>query len=136
MEKFIYGKPVANKIYKEVSIKIDLLKKKEIKPCIAVIIVGNRKDSITYVNMKANKCTELGISSEIHKLEETCKETDILEKNNEVEDDKSAKDVKNSESQNVENEKKEDKKLENSDEDKSSDNSDESTDSEKEDKEE
>ena len=63
-------------------------------------------------------------------------ETDILEKNNEVEDDKSAKDVKNSESQNVENEKKEDKKLENSDEDKSSDNSDESTDSENEDKEE
>ena len=63
-------------------------------------------------------------------------ETDILEKNNEVEDDKSAKDVKNSESQNVENEKKEDKKLEKSDEDKSSDNSDESTDSENEDKEE
>ena len=63
-------------------------------------------------------------------------ETDILEKNNEAEDDKSAKDVKNSESQNVENEKKEDKKLENSDEDKSSDNSDESTDSENEDKEE
>ena len=28
MEKFIYGKPVANKIYKEVSIKIDLLKKR------------------------------------------------------------------------------------------------------------
>ena len=63
-------------------------------------------------------------------------ETDILEKNNEVEDDKSAKDVKNSKAENVENEKKEDKKLENSDEDKSSDNSDESTDSENEDKEE
>ena len=88
MEKFIYGKPVANKIYKEVSIKIDLLKKKEIKPCIAVIIVGNRKDSITYVNMKANKCTELGISSEIHKLEETCKETDILEKIDKLNSDK------------------------------------------------
>ena len=63
-------------------------------------------------------------------------ETDILEKNNEVEDDKSTKDVKNSEPQNVENEKKEDKKLEKSDEDKISDNSDESTDSENEDKEE
>ena len=63
-------------------------------------------------------------------------ETDILEKNNEVEDDKSAKDVKNSESQNVENEKKEDKKLEKSDEDKISDDSDKSTDSENEDKEE
>ena len=63
-------------------------------------------------------------------------ETDILEKNNEVEDDKSAKDVKNSEPQNVENEKKEDKKLEKSDEDKISDNYDKSTDSENEDKEE
>ena len=63
-------------------------------------------------------------------------ETDILEKNNEVEDDKSAKDVKNSESQNVENEKKEDKKLEKSDEDKISEKSDKSTDSENEDKEE
>ena len=63
-------------------------------------------------------------------------ETDILEKNNESEDNNSVKDVKNSEPENVENEKKEDKKLENSDEDKISDNSDESTDSENEDKEE
>ena len=62
-------------------------------------------------------------------------ETDILEKNKEVEDDKSVKDVKNSKAQNVENEKKEDKKLENSDEDKISDNSDQSNDSENEDKE-
>ena len=63
-------------------------------------------------------------------------EADILEKNNEVEDNKSVQDVKNSQIENVENEKKEDKKLENSDEDKSSDNSDENTDSENEDKEE
>ena len=88
MQKLIYGKPVANKIYKDVSIKIDKLKKREIKPCIAVIIIGNRKDSITYVNMKANKCTELGISSEIHKLEQTCTETDILERIDKLNGDK------------------------------------------------
>ena len=63
-------------------------------------------------------------------------ETDIFEKNNEVEDNKSLQDVKNTKVEKVQNEKKEDKELENSDKDKNSDNSDKSTDSENEDKEE
>ena len=63
-------------------------------------------------------------------------ETDIFVKNNEVEDNKSAQDVKNTEIEKVQNEKKEDKELENSGKDKNSDNSDKSTDSENEDKEE
>ena len=62
-------------------------------------------------------------------------ETDIFEKNNEVEDNKSLQDVKNTKVEKVQNEKKEDKELENSDKDKNSDNSDKSTDSENEDKE-
>ena len=62
-------------------------------------------------------------------------ETDIFVKNNEVEDNKSAQDVKNTEIEKVQNEKKEDKELENSGKDKNSDNSDKSTDSENEDKE-
>ena len=62
-------------------------------------------------------------------------ETDIFVKNNEVEDNKSLQDVKNTKVEKVQNEKKEDKELENSDKDKNSDNSDKSTDSENEDKE-
>ena len=62
-------------------------------------------------------------------------ETDIFVKNNEVEDNKSLQDVKNTKVEKVQNEKKEDKELENSGKDKNSDNSDKSTDSENEDKE-
>ena len=62
-------------------------------------------------------------------------ETDIFVKNNEVENNKSAQDVKNTEIEKVQNEKKEDKELENSGKDKNSDNSDKSIDSENEDKE-
>ena len=80
MDKLIRGKPVAERIYKGVVDKINTLKEQNITPCIAVVIIGNRKDSITYVNMKSNKCTELGILSHIHRLDEDCSEQDVIDK--------------------------------------------------------
>jgi len=79
MDKLIRGKPVAERIYKGVIDKINTLKEQNITPCIAVVIIGNRKDSVIYVNIKSNKCAELGILSQIHRLDENCSEQDIID---------------------------------------------------------
>lgn len=40
-------------------------------PVLAVILVGSRKDSQTYVNMKTKACAEVGIGAQQHDLPET-----------------------------------------------------------------
>ena len=78
--KIINGKEVAESIYKDLSIKINNLKNNNIIPCLAVIIVGDRKDSNTYVEMKNKKCLELGIKSEIYRLSELITEWELLDR--------------------------------------------------------
>ena len=50
--KIIDGKEVSNKIYEDLKKEISI---NNLKPCLAVIIVGERKDSLSYVNMKHKK---------------------------------------------------------------------------------
>jgi len=76
MEKYLSGRPVADFIYKGVKEKLKTI---DYKPCIAVILIGNRKDSTTYVNMKTKKCEELGIESVIHKLDTKCSQSKVEE---------------------------------------------------------
>lgn len=55
---------VGEAIKKEVSEKVQEMKAKHGKvPGLAVIIVGERKDSQTYVRMKKRACDEVGIAS-------------------------------------------------------------------------
>jgi 5,10-methylene-tetrahydrofolate dehydrogenase/methenyl tetrahydrofolate cyclohydrolase len=61
--KLLDGKKTAEDIYIDLKKKIQLLKEFNIIPGLAVILVGNRTDSSTYVNMKHKKCLELGINS-------------------------------------------------------------------------
>ena len=76
--KLIDGKEISKQIYSELEDKILILKKKNIIPGLAVIIVGDRIDSQTYVRMKEKKCIELGIKSKIIKLKETISEPDLI----------------------------------------------------------
>lgn len=66
--KLLDGNIASKSIYQELACKINILKKNNIIPGLVVILVGDRKDSITYVNMKHKKCLELGIYSRILKL--------------------------------------------------------------------
>ena len=43
---------------------------KHIIPGLAVILIGERADSVAYVNMKHQKCREIGIYSTIYKFKE------------------------------------------------------------------
>ena len=57
------GKKIANDIKKELSVRVNDLKNKGINPCLGIILVGKRKDSETYVNMKRKSCLEIGIKN-------------------------------------------------------------------------
>ena len=83
--KIIDGKEVSNYIYKDLKSKIKSLTR---QPYLVVIIVGERKDSLSYVNMKHKKCLELGIKSKLIKFNESIQHSDLLLKIHELNNDK------------------------------------------------
>jgi methylenetetrahydrofolate dehydrogenase (NADP+)/methenyltetrahydrofolate cyclohydrolase len=57
----IDGKAIAADIQKEIKLFVD--KQEGIKPCLAVIIVGDHAPSLIYINRKIQACAETGIES-------------------------------------------------------------------------
>jgi len=62
---------LSTKIKEELKIEVEDLKKNNINPGLAVIIVGNDPASRVYVNSKKKACAEIGIESFEYALEET-----------------------------------------------------------------
>ena len=78
--KLIDGKKIAQKYKKNIKEKITKIRERYGKqPGLAVILVGERKDSITYVNMKKKTCEELGIISKTFSLSESVSEQNIID---------------------------------------------------------
>ena len=77
--KLINGKEIANNIYTELSNKIKYLEVNNITPGLAVILIGNRIDSQTYVNMKRKNVKIWGIKSRIINLDENIKEELVVQ---------------------------------------------------------
>ena len=73
--KIINGKLISKDIYSELSAKI---KDIDITPGLAVILVGGRVDSNTYVRMKEKKCQQLGIYSKVIRFNDTVEESEIV----------------------------------------------------------
>jgi len=86
MDKNLYGKSVTENIYKNIQNKLDKLDK-SIK--LTIVLVGNRQDSLTYVNIKKKKCSELGIECIIYPYDENVLEQDIIDKVSELNCDES-----------------------------------------------
>ncbi|KAI9159960.1 hypothetical protein LWI28_003758 [Acer negundo] len=77
----IDGKALAQTIRSEIAHEVRLLSKKYDKvPGLAVVIVGNRKDSQSYVNMKRKVCAEVGIKSFHIDLPEQVSEVHLITK--------------------------------------------------------
>ncbi|KAL5824388.1 hypothetical protein ACOSQ3_020451 [Xanthoceras sorbifolium] len=77
----IDGKAIAQTIRSEIADEVRLLSHKYGKvPGLAVVIVGNRKDSQNYVNMKRKACAEVGIKSFDIDLPEQVSEADMISK--------------------------------------------------------
>ncbi|KAL9648815.1 hypothetical protein ABK040_003748 [Willaertia magna] len=84
----IDGKAIAHEIKQEIKQTIDHIKDIQLKngikqqdlkiPGLAVILVGDRKDSATYVHMKSNACKEIGIENFQINLPETITEEELI----------------------------------------------------------
>ncbi|XVF73234.1 hypothetical protein PTKIN_Ptkin12aG0185200 [Pterospermum kingtungense] len=74
--KVIDGKSVAKQIREEISAEVSKMKDTiGVVPGLAVILVGDRKDSATYVRNKKKACESVGVNSfEVHLPEDTSEE--------------------------------------------------------------
>jgi len=76
--KIIDGQAVATTIRAEIKNEVSDLVALGCVPCVAVILVGERKDSATYVRMKIKACEETGVKSILKRLPATATERDVL----------------------------------------------------------
>ena len=74
-DKIIDGKLVSEQITKEIKTELQNL---NIRPGLALILVGNNPASEIYVKMKEKKCAELGYYSIVNRQPDTISETDLL----------------------------------------------------------
>ncbi|HLS06895.1 MAG TPA: bifunctional methylenetetrahydrofolate dehydrogenase/methenyltetrahydrofolate cyclohydrolase FolD [Bacillota bacterium] len=75
----INGKDLAADIREDMKEKVALLKKEGIQPHLTVILVGNDPASKSYVAGKEKASKEVGIQSEIIRLDETTTEDELLD---------------------------------------------------------
>ena len=85
MTQLIEGKKVAKFLLDKLAEDIKNLDK---KPSLAVIIVGDDPASRIYVNLKKKKALELGINSQVIEMPYETKQEDLLEKIEELNNDK------------------------------------------------
>ena len=78
------GKALAKKTREELKIKVDELKKKNIFPKLAVIMVGDDPSSKIYVRNKSKACEEVGIEYEEHLLSTDIEMKTLLDLINEL----------------------------------------------------
>ena len=71
------GKSLSNTLNKDLEKNIFNLHS---KPRLSIILVGNRPDSLVYVNMKKKKCLELGIEINIIQMDEESLSHTIINK--------------------------------------------------------
>ena len=80
-----YSEEIKNEIKKEI---IELKKKKNVTPCLVVILIGSFEPSKIYVRNKEKVANEVGIKSKILKYPADAQEHEILNKITELNNDK------------------------------------------------
>mmetsp|Transcript_1158 Transcript_1158/g.1788 ORF Transcript_1158/g.1788 Transcript_1158/m.1788 type:complete len:309 (-) Transcript_1158:21-947(-) len=79
--KIIDGNSIAKDIRSELKKSVEkFVGESAIVPGLAVILVGDRRDSATYVRMKRKACEEVGIQSFLYKYPDSISQDDILRK--------------------------------------------------------
>lgn len=77
--KVIDGKSIAKQIREEVASEVARLKDATgVVPGLAVVLVGSRKDSQTYVRNKRKACGDVGIASYEVNLSDGCTEDEVI----------------------------------------------------------
>jgi 5,10-methylene-tetrahydrofolate dehydrogenase/methenyl tetrahydrofolate cyclohydrolase len=77
--QIIDGKAIAATIRGEIKAEVDAMRAKHGRvPGLATVLVGSRRDSQAYVNMKKKACAEVGIASFAHDLPEDVGQDELL----------------------------------------------------------
>lgn len=76
--QIIAGKKISDLIREEILKETAELREKGVVPGLAVILVGEDKASKVYVGSKEKACQQLGFYSEVHRLEESTSEDQLL----------------------------------------------------------
>nr|GMC81861.1 bifunctional protein FolD 1, mitochondrial-like isoform X1 [Ipomoea batatas] len=88
--RIIDGKSIADEIRLGIAIEVSRMKESIGKvPSLAVILVGQRRDSLTYVRNKILACEEVGFRFSLDHLPENCTEEEICDKLSSFNDDPS-----------------------------------------------
>ncbi|XP_075655808.1 bifunctional protein FolD 1, mitochondrial-like isoform X1 [Castanea sativa] len=78
--RIIDGKPIAKDIKFRIAGEVQRMKAAIGKsPGLAVVLVGQRRDSKTYINIKLKACDEVGIATMVEELPESCTESELLD---------------------------------------------------------
>ncbi|KAF1303231.1 bifunctional methylenetetrahydrofolate dehydrogenase/methenyltetrahydrofolate cyclohydrolase [Candidatus Enterococcus willemsii] len=78
MGVLINGKELAAKMQEEIRLEVEQLAKKQVKPGLVVLLVGENSASQTYVKNKELAAKRIGIHSKIERYEETISEEELL----------------------------------------------------------
>lgn len=88
MSNIIYGNLIAQDIKNELKdIIISLKNDNKRIPCLCVVLVGNNPASLSYIKGKEKACDEIGMDSIMVRLDENIKESELIEKINELNND-------------------------------------------------
>lgn len=85
----IDGKKIASEIRTEIAEKVSSLKNQGIKPCLAVILVGENPASVSYVRGKRKALAEVGMEDKSIQLPENTTEEELLNLIKKLNDDDS-----------------------------------------------
>ena len=73
----IDGKQIAAEILQDLKIRVENLKKREVFPKLAVVLMGDEESSAIYVRQKELKAKEIGATLEIFKFDETVTNNEV-----------------------------------------------------------
>ncbi|MCI11486.1 bifunctional protein FolD 1 mitochondrial-like, partial [Trifolium medium] len=83
------GKAIAKQIKLKVADEISRMKGEIGKfPKLAVVLVGDRRDSHTFIHIKLKACEKVGIETVVSELPENCTENELLDVVSSFNDDK------------------------------------------------
>lgn len=74
----ISGKQISEEIRKGIALEVEQLSKQNIRPGLAVVLVGDDPASHVYVRNKEKACQDLGFYSEVHRLPAESSEDEVL----------------------------------------------------------
>ena len=72
------GNMLAEKIYSEIDLEINLLNKYGITPGLGIVLVGRKPDSLVYVSMKKKRAKEHKINTYLYRFEHNVDEQEVV----------------------------------------------------------